>query len=60
METDTRIIEVLEQALLKLDEVSTQLSKIEGNTHLIELQQDSLSNGLKELKNTVRNDNIIG
>ncbi|KAF1297591.1 hypothetical protein BAU15_07725 [Enterococcus sp. JM4C] len=60
MNTDTRIIEVLEQTLLKLDEVSTKLSKIEGNTHLLEVQQDSLSDGLKQLQSTVRNDNFIG
>lgn len=60
MSTDTHIIEVLEQALTKLDEVSKKLSKIEGNTHSIEVRQDSLTNGLKKLENSVRNDNFIG
>ncbi|EOL42078.1 hypothetical protein RV11_GL003429 [Enterococcus phoeniculicola] len=60
MNTETQIIEVLEQALTKLDEVCTKLSKIEGNTHSIEVRQDSLSNGLKQLESSVRNDNFIG
>lgn len=53
-------IQIMQQTLNKLDEISNKLEHIETNTHQLDDQQARMQTTMQQLRAVVQNDNIIG
>lgn len=60
MSTDERMLEVLEQTLIKINELNTRLSHIEHDLTSMDNYQLSMSHYAKEIELAAENNNIMG